>query len=54
MNVQYLMLLPIHLQQSITTKLAKRVLKRDMTITPHHLETNDGRKVQGFLNTYGH
>ena len=53
MNVQYLMLLPIHLQQNITTKLAKRVSERDMTITPHHLEANDVRKVQGFLNTYG-
>ena len=31
----------------------KSFRERDMTITPHHLEANDVRKVQGFLNTYG-
>ena len=40
------MLLGIHLQQKITTELAKRVSKKDITITRHHLEINHGRKVE--------
>ena len=40
------------MQRKITTELVKRVSKRDITITRHHLETNHVRKVQSFLTTY--
>ena len=42
-----------YLQQKITTELVKKVSKRDITITRHHLDTNHIRKVLIFLTVYG-
>ena len=35
-------------QQKITTELSKRVPKRDITITRHHLKINRGKKYRAF------
>ena len=37
----------------ITTELVKRVSKRDIIITRHHLEINRCKKERSFLTTYG-
>ena len=42
-----------YLQQKITMELVKKVSKRDITITRHHLDTNHIRKVLIFLTVYG-